>query len=381
MNTYLRPTGSWRPVLALVISTFVLFGCGGGGGDTAPAPSAAAPILDSFGSVVSVGFGEGDSGGDGTAGDGAAIPNRPVLLTDASGKTATATTSLQGYYRLNLSGFTPPFVVKVTKADGSTRTSLSTAALKRNGFITINITGLTEKIASDVAIAGGKKGAADLTPAIVSANAGAIQTAINKLKTDLAAQISAAGVDAATFDPIAVPFRTDSTGYDKILDSVKVTLAPDGSTVVTPTTGTTAPTTGYSGNWRLSVGVNGAAPIDTGVVPGASILTASALAAANASANSSAVVGAIVPSSTNVGGYTLVTNGNTSTMTGPSTNLTIVINSFSFSNYALVGSGAVGSKVTYRLNVNYTFNGTLDGTAFNNQTLDVGVDYAATREN
>jgi hypothetical protein len=224
---------SWRRSTWYVLFTAMLVACGGA--DPTPANNVATVgVVDSFGIAVENGFGAGDSGGDGTAGDGAPIPNRPVVLVDVTGRTATTSTDAQGYYRLNLTGFAPPFVVRVTRADGVVRTSLSTAALKSNGFITINITGLTDKIASDVAIAGGKRGASELTPAIVAANTPAIAAAMAKLRIELASAILAAGENVLTFDPIAMPFRTNGTGYDRVLDNVKVTVSPTGATVVIP---------------------------------------------------------------------------------------------------------------------------------------------------
>jgi hypothetical protein len=121
MNMQLQTSPTWRVWVATALAGAALLGCGGGGGGgtTTTTTPTTTTIVDSFGVAVENGFGAGDSGGDGSAGDGAAIPNRPVLLTDSTGKTATATTDLQGYYRVKLTGFTPPFVVKVTKADGS----------------------------------------------------------------------------------------------------------------------------------------------------------------------------------------------------------------------------------------------------------------------
>ena len=370
MNIQLQTSSTWRVWVATALAGAALLGCGGGGGGgtTTTTTPTTTTIVDSFGVAVENGFGAGDSGGDGSAGDGAAIPNRPVLLTDSTGKTATATTDLQGYYRVKLTGFTPPFVVKVTKADGSTRTSLSTAALKPNGFITINITGLTEKVASDVAIAGGKKGASELTPAIVAANSTVIQTSINNLKTQLASVITAAGVNLATFDPISVPFKTDSTGYDKVLDSVKVTLAADGSTVVTPvatTTTTTTTTSGFAGNWSASITIPGLTnPIDLGILPGASVLTEQAAKQVSVATAASTAL----PSQSKVAGYTLTSNGNTTTMTGPGTNYTLTINSYEITGYTITGTGGVGTRVSYVFNLNYTESGTLDGAAVSGTT-------------
>ena len=113
-----------RAAFVAAVTCLVLAGCGGGGGgDVAVAQSV--QILDSFGSVVAAGgadgVGPGDSGGDGTAGDGAPIVGGVVTVIDSAGKSISATTDAQGYYRVKLTGFTSPFVVKVARPDGKVR--------------------------------------------------------------------------------------------------------------------------------------------------------------------------------------------------------------------------------------------------------------------
>src|SRR5512140_2644197 len=196
-----------RAVWVAAVTCLVLAGCGGGGGggDTTVAPSV--KILDSFGNVVVAGgadgVGPGDSGGDGTAGDGAPIVGGVVTVTDVNGKSVSATTDAQGYYRVKLTGMTPPFVLKVTRPDGKVRHSLSVKAPQTNGFINMNISGLTDKVASDVARAGGKNGAADLTPQIVAANVAVISQSVSSLSSTLQPVISAA--DVSNFDPLGTP--------------------------------------------------------------------------------------------------------------------------------------------------------------------------------
>jgi hypothetical protein len=238
---------SWRVWLATASTALALIACGGGGGGGEPADNAgtgagtpaAVVILDSFGLAVASGgadgIGPGDSGGDGTAGEGAPIVGGRVQVTDSAGKTATATTDAQGYYRVKLTGFAPPLVAQVTKADGKVLHSLSVASLKVNAFVTVNLTGLTDKVASDVAVAAGKSGARDLTPQILAANTAAVAQAVNNLRSSLSSVITAAGLTVATFDPIGAPFRPDHTGYDRVLESVTVVVQADGSTQVTVT--------------------------------------------------------------------------------------------------------------------------------------------------
>ena len=229
-------------LLSLVLG-LLLASCGGGGsgGSAAPvSPAATTRVLDSHQNDVTESFPDGNNGGgdaagaDGDGGTGAPIPNAPVRLQDSAGRSVTATTNAQGYYRARIDGFVPPIVASVTRADGAVFYSPSVTPVKVRGFITINLTSLTDKLASDVAVAAGKSGAAQLTPALLAANLAALTTAKANLKTQLAAQISAAGLNAATFDPVTTVFNAVLTDpYDKLLESVVVTKDASGATVVT----------------------------------------------------------------------------------------------------------------------------------------------------
>lgn len=189
-------------------------------------------MVDSFGGDG--GSADGGASGDGSAGDGAPIVGGLVKVVDTTGKQATATTDFQGYFRVKLTGMVPPLVASVTRPDGVIRHSVFTRPLKINGYVFIAITGLTDKIASDVARAAGFPGATALTPAMVAANLGAIDESLNDLRTDpvVAAAVLMAGLDPATFDPLYTPFRPDHTGYDLVLDNVVVGTDETGATVV-----------------------------------------------------------------------------------------------------------------------------------------------------
>jgi hypothetical protein len=189
-------------------------------------------MVDSFGGDG--GAADGGASGDGSAGDGAPIVGGLVKVVDTTGKQATATTDFQGYFRVKLTGMVPPLVASVTRPDGVVRHSIFTRPLKINGYVFIAITGLTDKIASDVARAAGFPGATALTPAMVAANLGVIDESLNGLRTDpvVAAAVLMAGLDPATFDPLYTPFRPDHTGYDLVLDNVVVGTDETGATVV-----------------------------------------------------------------------------------------------------------------------------------------------------
>lgn len=365
VNFVLSRPLSLRAWLGALVAAFALAGCGGGGsggGTASPGTDGtSSTIVDSFGQVVAAGGGDGigagDSGSDGTAGEGAAIVGAQVLVTDATGKTVSATTDAQGYYRVKVTGFTPPLVAKVTKADGTTFFSFNAKALKVNGFNTMNITGLTDKVASDVARAAGKLRASDLTPQIVAANPDAITRSIDSLRSAIAPVITAAGIDLAGFDPLGAPFRPNRTGYDFVLDNTKVTVAADGSTQVTIAPTFSAPG-GRSGNWQQTTMVEGQSFVG-GIVPASAVPTAQILTQSTAATAATY----LAPSSVTANGstYTVTSSGNTTTITGPGTNFTLTINSYSFSNFQDCGSCGVNSVVSVTMTANYTAGGMFDG--------------------
>jgi hypothetical protein len=138
--------------------------------------------------------GGGDSGdaagADGTAGDGDPLVGATIRLTDAAGRTATAVTDSQGYYRMNVTRMTAPFTLMLTTADGKPyHHGYTLATPKARGFITINISGLTDKLCSDMAVLAGKSGAGELTPGLLAANPSAASSAIRSLATVLKSQI------------------------------------------------------------------------------------------------------------------------------------------------------------------------------------------------
>jgi hypothetical protein len=197
-----------------------------------PSCDATIRVQDSFGGDG--GAADGGANGDGSAGDGLPIVGGLVRVVDTTGKQVTATTDSVGYYRVKLTGMVPPLVVSVTRTDGVVRRSVSTQALRTNAYIFMAVTGLTDKIASDVARAAGFPGAASLTPAMVAAQPQAVTAAVNALRNDatISAALLAAGLTPSTFDPLYTPFRPNGTGYDKVLDNLVITTDSTGATIV-----------------------------------------------------------------------------------------------------------------------------------------------------
>lgn len=222
----------------------LLSACGGGGGGVPGSPVASggglAPMLDSFGQIAldasGTDFGGGSSsaaGVDGTASDGAPISNAVIRVIDNAGRSVSGLTDTQGYYRVRIDGFTPPLIASVARRNGAFWYAPSVSIVKVRGFVTINLTGLTDKLAFDVAKGAGQTTSAQLSPKLLSSNPGALADAKVALNTLLASQILDAGLDPATFDPVTTPFKFDKTGYDKLLSGLTITKpAPLGATVI-----------------------------------------------------------------------------------------------------------------------------------------------------
>lgn len=118
--------------------------------------------------------------------------------------------------------------------------------------------------------------------------------------------------------------------------------------------GSETPSPTLTGDWQVSL-VESGTTYTGGTVPASTIPTQEQVA--SLSADSFAEVFA----TTVYEGYTVSINGATLTITGPGTNLTIVINSVSGSNYQSCGTACgIGAVVSYDVTVNLTANGTAD---------------------
>jgi len=109
------------------------------------------------------------------------------------------------------------------------------------------------------------------------------------------------------------------------------------------------------GTWRVSLRQNNVTNTG-GTVPGSSVPSAQQVATIN-STSFAQLLG-----STSYQAYTVTLSGSTMTITGTSTNLVVVVNSVSTSNYRGCGASCgVGAVVSYDVSVSLTANGTLNG--------------------
>ncbi len=250
---------------ACAVAVLAACGGGGGGGTTAIATTDAGStpftitgglgLVDpstlstfSIDGTTPVTFTSKDSGIDGTAGEGGPINNGTVIITDASAtpQSIRVKTNAQGYYFAKVTGFSAPLVVKIVSQSGKVYYSLLDSPISAGSINTVNITPLTDKVASLVmgtaSVATITPG--DITPAKVASAKSAVKAifasalsavGFTSSKTSFSSKFDAlhAAATAGTaisFDPITTPFVANGTGYDKLLDQIRHETNADGTT-------------------------------------------------------------------------------------------------------------------------------------------------------
>ncbi|MBI2317884.1 MAG: hypothetical protein HYU75_13045, partial [Betaproteobacteria bacterium] len=119
----------------------------------------------------------------GVAASGMPLSGATVNVLCATGGTRTATTDGVGWYSVDITGCTGPYVAAVSGTTGATQD------------------GITSSAVSDA------------------------KTAIT---TALANVMTAAGVASELFDPLSTSFYANGTGWDRVLDNVKIEVTPAG---------------------------------------------------------------------------------------------------------------------------------------------------------
>lgn len=197
------------------------------------------PFVEGGGGSSDAGSSQGDAGADGTGADGAPIVNATLQFTDVNGKTVTTTTDAKGYYRISLRGMKAPLVATVMRNGNPWKSMLVndiTRAPANRKFFTINLTGLTDVVVSELARKDGLSSPEAVTPAAVARQKSQVPGIVSALNTSISGKIIAAGLNPATFAPLTDPFVPDKAGYDMVLETVTVTKVPGQFTTVSPKT-------------------------------------------------------------------------------------------------------------------------------------------------
>jgi hypothetical protein len=223
------------------LTAAVLAACGGG--DSAPAPAAAAT------STVS-----------GTAATGAAIASGTVTLKCVSGTTTAATTGTDGSFTVDVTSVTLPCVAKVEYKNAAGATAQLYSLITAAG--TANITPLTNLLVAK--LSGGS--AASAFDGFTATTGKALTAAQIKTAADaVKAYLVTLGVDVTNFpaDPIGTKFTakngsTDGDAVDKLLDALKTKLGTKSLADAETEINKSASTGSGSGNTANTLTVIGA---------------------------------------------------------------------------------------------------------------------------
>ena len=157
-----------------------------------------------------------------------------VTLKDSATPPRTITQPFlsDGTYRINVEGMTPPFILQASGKIGERVVSYCSVATKGEIGGTVNITPFTDLILSNMA--------QQLTQPLFSqynpeAHQGLLTTEklqieMEQLQKKLKPILESAGL-SASYDLLRTAFVADHTGFDAILDTIKVSPPGDGETV------------------------------------------------------------------------------------------------------------------------------------------------------
>ncbi len=258
-----RRRSNRAPLLAGAVLLACLTACGGGGSDDSDKeaePQVPPPVVPAPPVATQL---------TGVAATGAALAQAAVLVLDRSGATVCETqTDAQGVYQCTLAaGVARPLVIRASKDD---TVLYSTTA--ETGDARANVTPLTHIIVSKLTPDGNPaslSGLLQTTPSAVTA-------ATLKAQTDAllaALQPLLTALNLGTLDPLAGTLVADGSGQDKLLDSITVSVRPDGTAANIEVTVKTIPSAGNSAPVSIQFRSN-----DVTILPLPSSLTVASLA-------------------------------------------------------------------------------------------------------
>jgi hypothetical protein len=173
----------------------------------------------------------------GVVAKGAAFEGATITVTNRIG-TAVGTTSTpvgaDGVYTVNLTpGALAPFIVTATRtgANGETESLVSVVPAVSGSTATANVTPVTHLIASRLATSGDPlRLGAELAVGTAAVDAATVQSKLDEVQAVLGPVLQATGT--AGTHPLTGSFSVDGTGYDRLLDSIAITIIPSSPTTV-----------------------------------------------------------------------------------------------------------------------------------------------------
>ncbi len=212
-----------------LLACLILAACGGGGAGSPPPAGFKGAVLT------------------GTAATGMPIASATVNVLCGSGENKTTTTASDGTYSVNISACSGPFVVTVSGAMSDTQDTLVSLSPSNRTpelcgavcslelfVIRANVTPLTHAIAALVASSGDPF---DLVRNFAGEKSGITTSAVAEITTALDSALAniittaGAGTPLGTNSGLDNLFNANGTGWDRVLDNVKVEVSPAGITL------------------------------------------------------------------------------------------------------------------------------------------------------
>lgn len=197
--------------LLLAATMSLLAACGGGSGASSASGGGGASARIS-----------------GTAAAGAPIIGQ-VTVKDALGAMRTVDIAADGSYEVNVSGMTAPFVFRAVGWVGGREVRLTSAATAADLNGTINITPFTDLMLAN--IAGQVASAYFDAGSFNSLTTEELNAAKTNLTQTLMPILADLGIDAG-FDLLRSAFQANHSGFDAVMDVVRVTVDPTTNTAL-----------------------------------------------------------------------------------------------------------------------------------------------------
>jgi hypothetical protein len=192
-------------------AVLTLSACGGGGGGTST-PTESVTL-------------------SGVAATGAAFVNAVVTVIDSTGRVVGTSQPVgsNGIYTVTLSAnAVAPFVLVASRTDANGETQSLVSVIESADQTSANVTPITNLIAARLSASGDPtRLASELAAGTTQITAAAVADTVAEVKSILAPLLDATGTSNA--DPLKDSFAVDGTGYDRLLDSISISIVPDSS--------------------------------------------------------------------------------------------------------------------------------------------------------
>lgn len=216
----------------------------------------------------------------GVVATGAAFTDATVVVTDKTGAIVGTSSVIgaDGTYSITLlATAVAPLVLTAsrTNADGAVETMVSVVPASTTAPSIVNITPVTNLIASRLSSSGDPtKLATELAAGTSTITTATVAATVLDVQAILEPILTATGTTAT--DPLNGSFATNGTGYDRLLDSLKITITPSSATATNVEIGIKQQTTDDKAPTAIQF-TNGAGQTTTASIPVIPAITTASL--------------------------------------------------------------------------------------------------------